>query len=165
MKSTNRPSQLPKQKSSAPTHPQSNPNSAENPTEQYSKYQPVSASDDLPQQHNEVAIAQATTNPEQQPKSPRLSKPRTQKPELRDQFQHIKFLDCNKPVGRVIFECWHCQQGIISEFRGEPIMGEFKGRPSIIMVNVECPNCGKTAIKLGTGEVLSTTAIPSPWNQ
>ncbi|MBD2682948.1 hypothetical protein H6H03_36440 [Nostoc paludosum FACHB-159] len=108
-------------------------------------------------------MADATTNPEQQSKPPRPSKPRTQKLELRERFQHVKFLDCNKPVGRVIFECWHCQQGIISEFRGEPIMGEFKGRPSISLVNVECPNCGKTAIKLSTGEILSTTAIPSPW--
>ncbi len=165
MKSTNRPSQLLKQKSSVQTQPQSNPNSADKPTEQYSEHQPISAPDELPQQHHEVAIAQATTNPEQQSKPPRPSKPRTQKPELRDQFQHIKFLDCNKPVGRVIFECWHCQQGIISEFRGEPMMGEFKGRTSIILVNVECPNCGKTAIKLSTGEILSATAIPSPWKE
>ncbi|WP_199342104.1 hypothetical protein [Nostoc punctiforme] len=165
MKSTKRPSKPPKQQAPAPTQPQSNPNSADNPTEQYLEHQPVSNLDELPQQHNEVAIADATTNPEQQSKPARALKPRTQKPELIEQFQHIKFLDCNKPVGRVIFECWHCQQGIISESRGEPIMGEFKGRPSITLVNVECPNCGKTAIKLSTAEVLSTTAIPSPWKK
>ncbi|WP_313954977.1 hypothetical protein [Nostoc sp. FACHB-145] len=44
-------------------------------------------------------------------------------------------------------------------------MGEYKGRSSITPVNFECPNCGKTAIKLTTGEVLSTTAIPSPWKE
>ncbi|MFN6442088.1 MAG: hypothetical protein RMY35_035180 [Nostoc sp. DedSLP01] len=164
MKSTKRSSQLPKQ-DPAQTQPQSNPISADNPTEQYSEHQPISASEEREQQQNEVAIAQATTNPEQQSKPLRPSKPRTQKLELRDQFQHIKFLDCNQPIGRVIFECWHCQQGIISEFRGEPIMGEFKGRPSVTLVNVECPNCGKTAIKLSTGEVLSTTTIPSPWKE
>ncbi len=162
MKSTKRPSQLSKQQP-AQTQPQSYPNSADNPTEQYSEHQPVSASDELPQQQNEVAIAQVTNNPEQQSKPARALKPRTQKPELRERFQHVKFLDCDQPVGRVIFECWYCQQGIISEFRGEPIMGEFKGRPSIILANVECPSCGKTAIKLSTGEILSTTAIPSPW--
>ncbi|WP_242062423.1 MULTISPECIES: hypothetical protein [Nostoc] len=164
MKSTKRPSKLPKQQPTQ-TQPQSNPNSTDNSTElQSSQHQPISDIGELPQQQNEVAMAD-TINPEQQPKPARASKPRTQKPELRDQFQHIKFLDCNKPVGRVIFECWHCQQGIISEFRGEPIMGEFKGRPSITLVNVECPNCGKTAIKLSTAEVLSITAIPSPWKK
>jgi hypothetical protein len=80
-------------------------------------------------------------------------------------FGHVKFLDCDKPVSRIIFESWHCHQGIISEFRGEPATGEYKGRPSIIQIQVQCPNCGKTAIRLSAGEVLSTTAIPSPWEQ
>ncbi|WGV29026.1 hypothetical protein [Halotia branconii] len=66
-------------------------------------------------------------------------------------------------MGRIIFECYYCQQGIISEFTGEPAMGEYKGRPSAIKVNIQCPNCEQTAIRLTTGEVLSTTAIPSPW--
>ncbi|MEA5506952.1 hypothetical protein VB735_28440 [Halotia wernerae UHCC 0503] len=79
--------------------------------------------------------------------------------------QHVQFLDCDKAVGRVVFECWHCHSGIISEFTGEPTMGEYKGRPSVIQVNIQCPNCEKTAIRLTTGEVLSTTAIPSPWKQ
>jgi len=164
MKSTKRPSKLPKQQPTQ-TQPQSNPNSTDNSAElQSSQHQPISDIGELPQQQNEVAIAD-TINPEQKSKAARASKPQTQKLELRERFQHIKFLDCNKAVGRVIFECWHCQQGIISEFRGEPTMGEFKGRPSITLVNVECPNCGKTAIKLSTGEVLSTTAIPSPWKK
>jgi len=79
--------------------------------------------------------------------------------------QHIQFLDCDKQVGRVVFECWHCQQGIISEFTGEPVMGEYKGHPSLIQVKVQCPNCEQTAIRLTTGQVVSTTAIPSPWQQ
>jgi hypothetical protein len=82
-----------------------------------------------------------------------------------ERCQHIQFLDCNKQVGRVVFECWHCQQGIISEFTGEPVMGEYKGHPSLIQVKVQCPNCEQTAIRLTTGQVVSTTAIPSPWQQ
>ncbi|WP_191762233.1 hypothetical protein [Komarekiella delphini-convector] len=89
-----------------------------------------------------------------------------EKPQLStERFQHIQFLDCNKPVGRIVFEYWHCQQGIISEFTGESVMGEYKGRPSVVQVKVECPNCEQTAIRLTTGKVLSTTAIPSPWQQ
>ncbi|RCJ38673.1 hypothetical protein A6770_39565 [Nostoc minutum NIES-26] len=103
---------------------------------------------------------------EQQSKPQSVSKPRTQKPELpAERFQHIKFLDCDKPVSRIIFECWHCFQGILCEYTGEPIRGEYKGRPSIIQIQVQCPNCEQTAIRLNTGEVLSTTAIPSPWKQ
>jgi hypothetical protein len=79
--------------------------------------------------------------------------------------QHMQFLDCNSEVGRVIFECYHCQQGIISEYTGEPVMGEYKGRPSVIFTKVKCPNCEQTAIRLQAREVLSTTAIPSPWQQ
>jgi hypothetical protein len=92
--------------------------------------------------------------------------PHSEEPELLpEKCQHIKFLDCNKPVSRIIFECWHCQQGIISEFSGEPVIGEYNGRPSVIQVQIKCPNCERTAIRLNTGEVLSTTAIPSPWRQ
>ncbi|MBD2248852.1 hypothetical protein [Nostoc sp. FACHB-888] len=79
--------------------------------------------------------------------------------------EHIQFLDCEKRVGRVIFECWHCHQGIICEYTGEPMMGEYKGHPSLIQVKVQCPNCEQTAIRLTTGQVLSTTAIPSPWQE
>jgi hypothetical protein len=77
--------------------------------------------------------------------------------------QHMQFLDCNSEVGRVIFECYHCKQGIISEYTGDPVMGEYKGRPSVIFTKVKCPNCEQTAIRLQAREVLSTTAIPSPW--
>ncbi|WP_321162570.1 hypothetical protein [Nostoc sp. KVJ3] len=79
--------------------------------------------------------------------------------------QHMQFLDCNSEVGRVIFECYHCKQGIISEYTGDPVMGEYKGRPSVIFTKVKCPNCEQTAIRLEAREVLSTTAIPSPWQQ
>ncbi|WP_223278365.1 hypothetical protein [Nostoc sp. 'Peltigera membranacea cyanobiont' 232] len=77
--------------------------------------------------------------------------------------QHMQFLDCNLEIGRVIFECYHCKQGIISEYTGEPVMGEYKGRPSVIFTKVKCPNCEQTAIRLQAREVLSITAVPSPW--
>ncbi|MHC5771440.1 MAG: hypothetical protein ACYTXI_38955 [Nostoc sp.] len=82
-----------------------------------------------------------------------------------ERCQHIQFMDCDKQVGRVILECWHCYQGIISEYTGEPVMGEYKGHPSLIQVKVQCPNCEQTAIRLTTGQVLSITAISSPWQQ
>ncbi|MBN3945697.1 MAG: hypothetical protein HWQ38_04095 [Nostoc sp. NMS7] len=82
---------------------------------------------------------------------------RLEEPELPPEpCQHMQFLDCNSEIGRVIFECYHCQQGIISEY---------KGRPSVIFTKVKCPNCEQTAIRLQAREVLSTTAIPSPWQQ
>ncbi|WP_375512768.1 hypothetical protein [uncultured Nostoc sp.] len=82
-----------------------------------------------------------------------------------EKCQHVRFLNCNEPVSRIIFECWHCQQGVLSEYTGEPVMGEYKGRPSLIQLKIQCPNCEQTAIRLTTGEVVSTTAIPSPWQQ
>ncbi len=30
-------------------------------------------------------------------------------------FQHVKILDCNLPVNRVIFECWRCKDGLLCE--------------------------------------------------
>ncbi|MDZ7968449.1 MAG: hypothetical protein RM368_26450 [Nostoc sp. DedSLP03] len=102
--------------------------------------------------------------------SPPATKPyipfqdRLEEPELPPEpCQHMQFLDCNLEVGRVIFECYHCQQGIISEYTGDPLMGEYKGRPSVIFTKVKCPNCEQTAIRLQAREVLSITAIPSPW--
>ncbi|WP_277883383.1 hypothetical protein [Nostoc flagelliforme] len=44
-------------------------------------------------------------------------------------------------------------------------MGEYEGRPSLTQVKIQCLNCEQTAIRLTTKEVLSTTAIPSPWQQ
>ncbi|MGM3308635.1 hypothetical protein ACSQ6I_22115 [Anabaena sp. WFMT] len=67
--------------------------------------------------------------------------------------QHIKILDCNQPVSRVIFECWHCKQGLLSEV--DVTSSEY--------LEIECPSCGKTGLRLMAKEVLSTTAIPSPW--
>ncbi|MBD6620747.1 hypothetical protein FNW02_34560 [Komarekiella sp. 'clone 1'] len=79
------------------------------------------------------------------------------------QCQHMQFSDCDKLVGRVVFECHHCGQGIISEYTGEPVIGEYKGRPSVVLAKVQCPSCGETAIRLNAEKVLSTTAISSPW--
>jgi Zn finger protein HypA/HybF involved in hydrogenase expression len=79
---------------------------------------------------------------------------KTEDQEIRN-FQHIKILDCNKPVSRVIFECWHCKQGLLSEVEGIS--------PQI--VEIECPTCGKAAIRLTVQKVLSKTAIPSPWGK
>ncbi|MDZ8264388.1 hypothetical protein [Nostoc sp. ChiQUE01b] len=68
--------------------------------------------------------------------SPPVTKPhipfqdRPEEPELPPSpCQHMQFLDCNLEIGRVIFECYHCKQGIISEYTGDPVMGECKGRP------------------------------------
>ncbi|MDZ7970430.1 MAG: hypothetical protein RM368_36795 [Nostoc sp. DedSLP03] len=127
-------------------------------------------------QHLEKSKAERTserTSPDKRKsKSPQQSKQQGQLTQGGDEqelpperCQHIQFLDCNSSVGRVIFECYHCQQGIISEYTGEPVMGEYKGHPSLIQVKVQCPNCEQTAIRLTTGQVLSTTAIPSPWQQ
>ncbi|MBD2505508.1 hypothetical protein [Anabaena azotica] len=68
-------------------------------------------------------------------------------------FQHVKILDCNLPVNRVIFECWHCQQGLLCEV--ETLTTD--------LTEVSCPTCSKTAIRLSASKVLSTTPIPSPW--
>lgn len=79
------------------------------------------------------------------------------KPKKRDAepttSQHIKILDCDQPVSRVIFECWHCKQGILSEV--DITASEY--------LEIPCPNCGKTGLRLMANKVLSTTAIPSPW--
>lgn len=80
-------------------------------------------------------------------------KPKTQDNETKN-FQHVKIIDCNQPVSRVIFECWHCKQGLLSEVEGV----------SLQVLEVTCPNCDRTAIRLMANQVLSTTAIPSPWN-
>lgn len=80
-------------------------------------------------------------------------KPKTQDYESKN-FQHVKILDCNQPVSRVIFECWHCKQGLLSEVEGVS--------PQVL--EVACPSCGRTAIRLMANKVLSTTPIPSPWN-
>ncbi|MDR9895943.1 hypothetical protein G7B40_015425 [Aetokthonos hydrillicola Thurmond2011] len=82
-----------------------------------------------------------------------------------EQCQHVRIVDCDKPIKRVFYECYHCLQGLISECSGKPIIEEVKGRPSVREIKVRCPNCEQTAIKLSTGKVLSTTAIPSPWRQ
>ncbi|WP_096595195.1 hypothetical protein [Calothrix sp. NIES-2098] len=70
-------------------------------------------------------------------------------------FQHIKILDCNKPVSRIIFECWHCKQGLLSEVESQA--------PTFL--EVTCPSCGRTALRLTASKVLSTTPISSPWGQ
>jgi hypothetical protein len=80
-----------------------------------------------------------------------------------EKCQHIRILDCDQPVQRVFYECYHCLQGLLSECSGKPVVKEFKGRDQVQEIKVKCPNCGETAIKLITEKVLSTTVIPSPW--
>ncbi|MEA5605904.1 hypothetical protein [Nostoc sp. UHCC 0252] len=123
-------------------------------------------------QHLEKSKAKRTSADKRKSKLPQQPKQQGQltksdeEPELPPEpCQHMQFLDCNSEVERVIFECYHCQQGIISEYTGDPVMGEYKGRPSVIFAKVKCPNCEQTAIRLEAREVLSTTAIPSPWQQ
>lgn len=123
-------------------------------------------------QHLEKSKAERASTDNKKSKLPQQSKQQGQFTKSDDEeelpperCQHIQFLDCNSSVGRVIFECYHCQQGIVSEYTGEPVMGEYKGRPSLIQLKIQCPNCEQTAIRLTTGQVLSTTAIPSPWQQ
>jgi len=70
-----------------------------------------------------------------------------------DKFQHIKIIDCNQPVSRVICECWHCLQGLLIQVEALP--------PQYL--EAECPTCGKCAIRLQGNQVISTTPIPSPW--
>ena len=80
--------------------------------------------------------------------------PRPRKPEPESaNFQHIKILDCNQAVSRLIFECWHCKQGLLSEV--DVSSSQF--------LEISCPSCGKTALRLMAEKVISTTAIPSPW--
>ena len=123
-------------------------------------------------QYLEKSKPERTSSDKRKSKSPQQPKQQGQLTKSDDEeelppecCQHIQFLDCNSSVGRVIFECYHCQQGIISEYTGEPVMGEYKGRPSLVQLKIQCPNCEQTAIRLTTGQVLSTTAIPSPWQQ
>ncbi len=85
-----------------------------------------------------------------------LQKPKPLK--LQDQepkpCQHIRILDCDKPVSRIFYECYHCFQGLLSECdSSQPVRD----------VEVVCPTCGKSAIRLVTNKVISTTSIPSPW--
>ncbi|MEA5504993.1 hypothetical protein VB735_18155 [Halotia wernerae UHCC 0503] len=155
MKSTQRPSKPPKQQPK---------NNEPNPKPEFITDQPVEepqeVSQPTPSNEPQAAISQQKNDFQKQPK-PQLGESQQRS----EHFQHIQFLDCDKPVGRIIFECYHCQQGILSEFTGEPVMGEYKGHPSAIQVKIQCPNCEQTAIRLTTGKVLSTTAIPSPWQQ
>ena len=82
----------------------------------------------------------------------KFHKPRKPEHEIRN-FQHVKILDCNEPVSRVIYECWHCKQGLLTEV--DVTASQF--------LEVECPSCGKTAIRLMANKAISTTPIPSPW--
>ena len=91
-------------------------------------------------------------------------KKRIPDPELPpEKCQHIRILDVDKPVQSVFYECYHCLQGLVSECSGKPTTEEYKGRLQEKQIQVECPTCEKSAIRLITGKVLSTTAIPSPW--
>ncbi len=87
-------------------------------------------------------------------------KKRVDKPKLKQtesefpqDCQHLKILSCDRLVNQVIYECWHCRQGLLSEIEGL--------HPQ--QIEVKCPNCGKPAIRLMASKVLSTAEIPSPW--
>jgi hypothetical protein len=79
------------------------------------------------------------------------------------QCQRMKFTDCDKEVGRVIYECYHCLTELVSEYKGSPVLEEFRGRRKEKAIEVECLNCGKSAIRLSVKEVISTVIIASPW--
>ncbi|QFS52238.1 hypothetical protein GXM_09732 [Nostoc sphaeroides CCNUC1] len=55
----------------------------------------------------------------------------------------MRFLDCNKPARRIIFECYHCQQGAFYKFMGEPVVGEYNGRPSSSKLRLITPTVSK----------------------
>ncbi|QIR37854.1 hypothetical protein HCG51_14795 [Tolypothrix sp. PCC 7910] len=80
------------------------------------------------------------------------AKSKTFEPKPRNS-QHIKILSCNQLINQVIYECWHCKQGLLSEMESYPPR----------KIEVSCPNCAKTAIRLMAQKLLSTTEIPSPW--
>lgn len=85
----------------------------------------------------------------------RVDKPKLKKLEFESykDCQHIKILFCDRLVNQVIYECWYCRQGLLSEIEGLPPQ----------QIEVMCPNCNKPAIRLMASKVLSTTEIPSPW--
>ncbi len=85
-------------------------------------------------------------------KKPFKSKDEDEEPIPR-RCQHLKILDCNQPIHRLFYECWHCQQGLLSEVEVQP--------PE--QLEIPCPTCGRPAIRIVAKKVLSTTAIPSPW--
>lgn len=69
--------------------------------------------------------------------------------------QHIRIQGCNESVRNIIYECYKCQQGLLTECSNTGKLQD---------VDVECPTCGKIAIKLtAVGKILSTTSIVSPW--
>lgn len=84
-----------------------------------------------------------------------VDKPKLKKPESEffQGCQHLKILSCDRLVNQVIYECWHCRQGLLSEIEGLPPQ----------QIEVICPSCGKPAIRLMAAKVISTTEIPSPW--
>lgn len=86
-------------------------------------------------------------------------KPRFYSPPEPRQTQHMRILDCNKPVRRIVYECYKCKQGLLTEC-GDPDNKE----QNFDNLDVQCPTCGRTAIKLTTGKVISTTPILSPWS-
>jgi uncharacterized CHY-type Zn-finger protein len=98
----------------------------------------------------------------QKPNLDKSSEPKTyEKPKLYVEpppqpCQHIRILDCDKPITRMFYECYHCHQGLLSECNGLPPVQD---------LDVRCPTCGKIAIRLVAQEVISTTPIPSPWEK
>ncbi len=69
--------------------------------------------------------------------------------------QHIRIEGFNDSARRITYECDKCLQGLVSECSNTGKLQD---------INIECPNCGKTAIRLvAVGDVQSTVAIDSPW--
>jgi hypothetical protein len=128
----------------AKPQPSSDEASVDQPTEAIKPQQPPE--EKKPQKTDEFVKPRKYDNGDK-PRKP-YNKEKIQK------FQHVKILDCNQPASRVICECWHCQQGLLVQAEVSP--PEFQ--------EVECPSCGKTAIRLMSGKVLSTVPIPSPWS-
>lgn len=169
MKSTKRP---PKPQQPRLKHPSSKPEHipATNQSEGESLNvtdEPIELTEDAQEAINITLLSDRSSadNSSQPSQGQRTSKPHVENSEYSERFQHVRFIDCDKAVRQIIFECRNCQQGILCKFTGEPVVGEYNGRPLIIQIKVKCPNCEQTAIRLSTGEVVSTTAIPSPWPQ
>ncbi|WP_341532011.1 hypothetical protein WKK05_40690 (plasmid) [Nostoc sp. UHCC 0302] len=172
MKSTQRPSK-PQQPKSSNQIPEFDPTPADDkllgelPAEQQPGHAPVDEKPSEPPKVEQQVTGKRNKKKIDSPPATKSYIPfqdRPEEPELPPEpCQHIQFMDCNSEVGRVIFECYHCKQGIISEYSGQPVMGEYKGRPSVILAKVKCPNCQQTALRLQAKEVISTTAISSPW--
>ncbi|WP_225912263.1 hypothetical protein [Nostoc flagelliforme] len=123
MKSTKRP---PKPQQPKLKHPSSKPEQipAANQSEGESLNvtdEPIELTPDAQEAINITLLSDRSSadNSSQPFQGQRTSKPRVENSEYSERFQHVRFIDCDKAVRRIIFECWHCQQGILCEFTGD----------------------------------------------